>query len=64
MCGDCKGSADCRNILELRKYFDEYYSGFGMPYPFSYANEVVTKGICIFKMVNGNTKEAILAKTV
>lgn len=32
-----------------------------MPYPFSYANEVVTKGICIFKMVNGNTKDAILA---
>lgn len=64
MCGDCKDAADCRNILELRKYFDEYYSGFGMPYPFSYANEVVTKGICIFKMVNGNTKEAILAKTV
>ena len=27
----------------------------------SYANEVVTKGICIFKMTAGNTKEAILA---
>ena len=33
----------------------------GMPYPFSYANEVVTKGVVIFKMVHGNTKEAILA---
>lgn len=32
-----------------------------MPYPFSYVNEVVTKGICIFRMVNGNTKAAILA---
>ena len=31
-----------------------------MPYPFSYANEVVTKGICIFKMVQGDTREAIL----
>ena len=28
---------------------------------FSYANEVVTKGVVIFKMVHGNTKEAILA---
>lgn len=56
-----KYTADCTTIQEMRKKFDSVYNGFGMPYPFSYANEVVTKGICIFKMVNGNTKEAILA---
>jgi ADP-ribosylglycohydrolase len=32
-----------------------------MPYAFSYANEVVTKAVCIFKMVNGNTKDAMIA---
>lgn len=52
---------DCRTIQEMRSKFDSVYSGEGMPYPFSYANEVVTKGICIFKMTAGNTKEAILA---
>lgn len=56
-----KYTADCMTIQEMREKFDSVYNGFGMPYPFSYANEVVTKGICIFKMVNGNTKEAILA---
>ena len=45
----------------MRKYYDDVYNGFGMPYPFSYANEVVTKGVTIFRMVNGDTKEAILA---
>lgn len=48
-------------IFQLRQHFDSIYNGFGMPYPFSYANEVVTKGVVIFKMVHGNTKEAILA---
>ena len=45
----------------MRKYYDDGDNGFGMPYPFSYANEVVTKGVTIFRMVNGDTKEAILA---
>ena len=49
---------DCRTIQEMRSKFDSVYSGEGMPYPFSYANEVVTKGICIFKMAAGNTKES------
>jgi len=38
----------------MRKAFDAVYSGTGMPYAFSYANEVVTKGICIFRMAEGN----------
>lgn len=56
-----KGTAGIKSIEELRVYFDDYYNGFGMPYPFSYANEVVTKGIAIFKMVAGETKAAVLA---
>lgn len=52
---------DCHTIQEMRSKLDSVYGGQGMPYPFSYANEVVTKGVCIFKMVGGNTKDAILA---
>lgn len=58
-----ENTKDCSTIQELRTKFDTVYGGFGMPYPFSYANEVVTKAICIFKMVQGNTKEAILCGT-
>jgi len=45
----------------MRTYFDGVYSGIGIPCCFSYANEVVTKGICVFQMVKGNTKDAVLA---
>ena len=48
-------------IQEMRSKLDGIYCGEGMPYPFSYANEVVTKGVCIFSMVKGDTKDAILA---
>jgi len=37
------------------------YGGYGIPYAHSYANEVVTKAICIFRMVKGNLKDAIVA---
>ncbi len=56
-----KQTAHCKGIEELREYFDDHYNGVGMPYPFSYANEVVTKGISIFKMTDGNVKDSILA---
>jgi ADP-ribosylglycohydrolase len=54
-------TAGCRDFGELRRAFDEVYSGRGMPYAFSYANEVVTKGVCIFRMVQGDPKAAIVA---
>lgn len=54
-------TASCRNFREMRKAFDAVYSGSGMPYAFSYANEVVTKGLSIFRMVKGDPKEAIIA---
>ena len=52
---------NCETIQEMRKLFDSVYCGFGMPYAFASANEVVSKGVCIFKMVKGNTKDAILS---
>jgi ADP-ribosylglycohydrolase len=51
---------DCRDFRDLREVFQGYYNGIGMPYNVSYANEVVTKGICIFKMTGGNLKHAII----
>lgn len=58
---ELKHTAGCKDFRELRKAFDSEYNGHGMPYAFSYANEVVTKAVCIFKMVNGNIKEAMIA---
>jgi len=51
----------CRDFKDLREAFDPYYNSIGMPYNISYANEVVTKGVCIFKMTGGNVKDAIIA---
>lgn len=56
-----KYTSDCSTIQQMRSKLDGIYCGEGMPYPFSYANEVVTKGVCIFSMVKGDTKDAILA---
>jgi ADP-ribosylglycohydrolase len=52
---------DCKDFRELRKAFDAIYSGSGTPYAFSSANEVVTKAICILRMVKGNPKDAMIA---
>ena len=48
------------DIGEMRRYFDDVYAGKGIPYAMSFANEVVTKAVCIFQMVKGDAKEAIL----
>lgn len=54
-------TASCQDFRAMRKAFDAVYSGAGMPYAFSYANEVVTKGLCIFRMAKGDPKAAIIA---
>ena len=36
---------NCKDFRELRKAFDGIYSGRGMPYPYSSANEVVSKSV-------------------
>jgi hypothetical protein len=56
-----KLTADCADFRQLRKKLDSVYGGYGMPYANSYANEVVTKAVCIFKMTQGNTWEAMKA---
>ncbi len=52
------GAADFR---DLRQRFGTVYSGSGVPYAFSYANEVVTKAVSIFKLTRGNLKETMIA---
>jgi len=54
-------TAKCKNFRELRQAFDPVYNGVGMPYSQAYANEIVTKGVCVFKLVNGDTKQAIIS---
>ena len=50
----------CTTVDELRAEFDKVYSSYGMTYAFAYANEVVTKGICVFAFTKGNVKDAII----
>jgi hypothetical protein len=57
---ELKNTQGFDGIEALREYFDGVYAGKGLPYAMSFANEVVTKAVCIFRMVKGNTKEAVL----
>jgi hypothetical protein len=45
----------------MREAFDGVYSGAGIPYALSFANEIVTKAVCIFRMVGGDLKDAVIA---
>jgi ADP-ribosylglycohydrolase len=56
-----KLTADCGDFRDMRRKFDTVYSGTGVPYAHSYANEVVTKAVCVFKMTKANTWEAMKA---
>jgi len=56
-----KLTADCSDFRQMRKKFDTIYSGSGIPYSHSYANEIVTKAVCVFKMTKANTWEAMKA---
>jgi ADP-ribosylglycohydrolase len=56
-----KLTQDCGDGKEMRQRFDAVYSGQGVPYAQSYANEVVTKAVCVFRLVRGNTWEALKA---
>lgn len=51
----------CQDFRDLRETLDPLFNGYGMLYPESFANEVVGKGICIFRMTKGITKDAIIA---
>jgi ADP-ribosylglycohydrolase len=56
-----KLTADCTDVRAMRRKFDTMYSGTGMVYAQSYANEIVTKAICVLRMAKGNTWEAMKA---
>ena len=56
-----KLTADCANVRDMRRKFDTIYSGTGIVYAHSYANEIVTKAICVLRMTKGNTWEAMKA---
>jgi len=56
-----KRTASCKDFREMRAAFDPVYSGTGIPYAQSYANEIVTKAVCVFRMAKGNPKDAVIA---
>jgi len=56
-----KLTADCSDFRDMRRKFDTVYNGTGIPYAHSYANEIVTKAICVFRMTKANTWEAMKA---
>jgi len=56
-----KHTADCSDVRQMRRKFDALYSGTGIVYAHSYANEIVTKAICVLRMTKGNTWEAMKA---
>ena len=56
-----KLTAGCTDVRDMRRKFDSVYSGTGLVYAQSYANEIVTKAICVLRMTQGNTWEAIKA---
>ncbi|TDG00587.1 ADP-ribosylglycohydrolase family protein [Paenibacillus piri] len=56
-----KRTAHCTDFHELKVAFDSIYYGCGVPYCNSFANEAMTKAICILRLVKGNVYDAILA---
>lgn len=51
---------DCRDYRDMREAFANVYSGVGIPYCMSYANEIVSKAIAVFKLANGDVEKAII----
>jgi len=53
----------CTDHVELRNEINKLYYGVGMPYAMAFANELVTKGVCVFRMCGGDIKRAIVSAT-
>ena len=51
----------CTDHYELREVMNTMYYGGGMPYAMAFANEIVTKAVCIFRMCGGDLKKSIIA---
>lgn len=56
-------TANCKDHVELREKINTLYYGVGMPYAMAFANELVTKGVCVFAMCGGDIKKAIITAT-
>jgi hypothetical protein len=56
-----EATKDCKDYKELRVCFDKLFGGGGIPYAMASASEVVSKALCIFRMVKGNTRDAIIS---
>lgn len=56
-----KLTENCKDFKEMREAFDSVYNGIGMPYCMSFANEVVTKAVCVFKLADGDVRKAIIS---
>ncbi|MEN6602182.1 MAG: ADP-ribosylglycohydrolase family protein [Bryobacteraceae bacterium] len=54
-------AGSCSSFRELRVKFDEFYGSKGIPYANSFANEVVSKALAIFRMTRGVTRDAVIA---
>lgn len=46
--------------VAMRETFDAYYSGHGIVYALSHANEIVSKGLAVFRATGGNPREAVI----
>ena len=46
--------------LEMREIFEDYYSGSGIPYAASYANEIVAKAFAVVKACDGSPERAVI----
>ena len=55
-----EATKDCKDHRELREMFDTMYYGVGMPYAMAFANEIVTKAVCVFRMCGDDVKKAIV----
>ena len=56
-----KATSSCTDFRQMRIKFDEIYSGAGVPYAHSYANEIVTKAVCVFRMTRADAWESMKA---
>jgi ADP-ribosylglycohydrolase len=54
---------NCKDHVELREKINTLYYGIGMPYAMAFANELVTKGVCIFAMCGTDIEKAIITGT-
>ena len=53
-------TSHCTDHRMLREALNEIYYGVGMPYAMAFANEIVTKAVCVFRMCGGDLKRAII----